>query len=380
MLFAGSYEVRGMERHVVQLAHGLVARHLPVAAICDSREEIRPFREALTEAGAVVHTIPGRREGRLGSLRRFSALVQILRRYRGCLLHCHYSTYWGGDLLLVAAKLAGVGPIVRSDHNSPILPITGRDRLRARLRDSFYSRTIYVSVQNRQEHVRWLGRDERKAAVVLHGIDLARFSPSAAPDGVRRELGLDASSMLVGTVGSLSEERKGVSYFLEMAAALARDMSSLRFLVVGDGLLRERLEAQAEELDITDRVVFMGQRSDVPGLLAAMNVFVMPSLYEGGPLTVLEAMAVGRPIVSTPVGCVPEVLEDGISGLVVPAGDSAALARAVRELLLDRTRAWLMAERARRLALCRFSLDAMVDRVIRVYREAVQLGTDRHDA
>ena len=122
-------------------------------------------------------------------------------------------------------------------------------------------------------------------------------------------------------------------------------------------------------MGIGPRVIFTGERRDIPELLAAMRVFVMPSLYEGGPYTVLEAMAMAKPVVATPVGLVPDVVHDGVTGRLVPIADSAALARAVLELLASDETARRLAERGRAAVVEHFSLDAMIDGVAAIYRD-----------
>jgi glycosyltransferase involved in cell wall biosynthesis len=150
---------------------------------------------------------------------------------------------------------------------------------------------------------------------------------------------------------------------------VAQAHPTARFLIVGDGPLRPALEREAEELGIGDQVVFTGERQDIPRLLAAMRVFVMPSLWEGGPYTVLEAMAMAKPVVATPVGLVPDAVEDHSTGLLAPIADSAALARGVLELLGDELLAARLAQRGRERVVARFSLEAMIDGVVEVYRE-----------
>ena len=121
---------------------------------------------------------------------------------------------------------------------------------------------------------------------------------------------------------------------------------------------------------MADRVIFTGERHDVPRLVGAMNVFVMPSLYEGCQYTLMEAMAMAKPIVSTPAGVAPDVIEDGVTGRLVPFADGQGLAQGVLDLLGDEVLAGSLGAAARAVALERFSVDAMVDNLIRVYRQA----------
>jgi glycosyltransferase involved in cell wall biosynthesis len=201
-------------------------------------------------------------------------------------------------------------------------------------------------------------------------VDTDHFSTAAGAGGARAALGLDADAPIVGTVSSLSEDRKGVAHFLEMAAAVARRVPSVQFVVAGDGALRPRLEAMARSLGLGQQVVFTGRLPDVRGVLAEMSVFVLPSLFEGCPYSLLEAMAMARPAVATAVGSVPEVVQDGVSGILVPPADPGALADAVCMLLRDETRAERMGLRGREIVTSRFAVSTMLDAILCVYRDA----------
>jgi len=370
VLFTNSMIMGGMEEHVLQLGRGFVERGVPVAVICSPYEEIRPLREHLAASGVDVYPLPDRGRGPLGALRRFQALLQTLRRYKGCILHMHFTGYRGGDLVVLAARLAGASKIVRSVHLPPVPPISRIDKTSITWRDRLLSRVICVSGPTRQAHLDDLGRDPQKCVVVHNGIDLQRFSPSIAGDGVRAEFGLAEGTPLAGTVSRLGEERKGVKYFVEASAAVAKAHPEARFLVVGDGHLRPQLEAQAVSLGIADRMIFTGERKDIARLLAAMDVFVIPSLYEACQYSLLEAMAMGKPVVATPAGVAPDVVLDHETGLLVPLADGAAIASAVNELLDDADLAARLGERARDLMAQQFSVEAMLDNIARVYDEA----------
>ncbi|MGH2355436.1 MAG: glycosyltransferase family 4 protein [Chloroflexota bacterium] len=371
VLFANSPYMGGMEEHVLLLGRGLVRRGFRVAALCPPHEAVQPLRRALADAGVAVHCPTERQTVSFGAARRLRELVQTLRRYPGCILHLHLTGHSGGGLLQLAGQLAGARAMVRTEHLPPVLPIPAGERLAVRIRDQFLARIICVSQQTRQDHLDRLGRDPRKCVVVPNCVDLERFSPDVPAEGVRAEFGIDPHHPIIGTVSRLHEHRKGVAYFLEMAAAVARVYPMARFLIVGDGSLRAALERQAEEFCIADRVVFTGARRDIPRLLAAMQVFVMPSLYEGGPYTVLEAMAMAKPVVATPVGLVPDVITDGATGYLAPVADSAALADAVLRLLSDDALAGRLGRAGREVVAARFSLDAMVDGVADLYRQVV---------
>ena len=246
---------------------------------------------------------------------------------------------------MVAARLARVPHVVT--HHTPELP--RRDNLAGRLwrRAGWWTRpdVIYTSETDRR-------RDGRSRSHVIElGIDLDRFrSGTRVLDG-----------RIVGNVARLAEQ-KGHRDLIAAAPTVLERHSDVRFVVVGEGELRSELEELARPLG--DRFEFLGERVDVPDLLASFDVFAFPSLYEGLCLAVIEAQASGVPVVATPVGGIPENVVDGETGLLVPPRDSAALAAAISRLLEDPDG---FAERAQRRVLERYSKQRMVDRTLALY-------------
>jgi glycosyltransferase involved in cell wall biosynthesis len=359
----------GMEQHILLLGQGLVQRGFQVAAICSRRDEIEPLRQGLVAAGVQVHALAERQGSPLSAIGRLRALVATLRRYPRCIFHLHCTGPAAGELVMLSGHLAGARAVLRTEHLPPVPPCTTRERVLVQLRDHALARVICVSEQTRREHLERLGRKPEKCVVVPNCVDLERFSPRVRADAVYAEFGLDPAAPIVGTVSRLGEHRKGMSYFLQMAAIVAEAYPAARFLIVGDGSLRPALEQEAAALGIARNVIFTGERQDVPRLIAAMQVFVMPSLWEGGPYTVIEAMAMAKPVVATPVGLVPDAVEDHVTGLLAPIADSGALARGVLELLGNQDLAYRLAQSGRERVTAHFSLDAMVDGVVHVYRD-----------
>jgi glycosyltransferase involved in cell wall biosynthesis len=275
-------------------------------------------------------------------------LARLLRRLRPQVVHV--TDVW--PPALVAARLARV-PRVLLTHHTPELP--RRDNLagRAWLRASWATRpeVIYTSETDRERD----GRTSLKTHVIELGIDLDRFA-SGRP-------ALQHDLPIVGNVARLAEQ-KGQRYLLEAAAELPQ----ARFAIVGEGELRADLECRADELGLTERVLFTGARDDVPDLLASFDVFAFPSLFEGLCLAVIEAQAAGVPVVATPVGGIRETVIDGETGLLVPPRDPQALAQAIRRLLDDRDLAAKLADEARRRVRERFSVERMVQRTLALYR------------
>ncbi len=215
------------------------------------------------------------------------------------------------------------------------------------------------------------GRHGAPVSLVYNGVDLHRYDHQEPCCTLREEYGMGAGSQIVGCVARLEAE-KGHRTLLEAWPLVLRRVPDAYLIVVGEGSLSGDLEALAAELGISHRVVFTGRRDDIPAVTAALDVAVLPSYREAQGLVVLEAMALARPIVASNVGGVPEMIEDGVSGLLVPAHDAVALADAISRLLLDHPLADMLARNGHDVVHDRFSVEFMVRTVEDIYDEGTR--------
>jgi glycosyltransferase involved in cell wall biosynthesis len=366
LLFTNGWTLGGMEQHIQMLAAGLAARGFRISVVCSSRPTLARFRDELVAAGVVVRPV-AEASSKRALVRRLRDLAGVVSEEPGCIVHMHFTGYHGGSLVHAAAALGRAHAVVRTEHNPPVGPRGPVERAAMIARDLLLSRIIFVSGTSHDEHMSLLHRDPRKCVVVPNGVDIDRYKPSQPDDDIYRELGVDRAAPLIGTVARLEEVRKGIADFIAMAAIVHARNPATRFLIVGDGTLRSQLEAQARDLGVAGAVRFAGARSDVPRLLSMMDVFVIPSLYEAGQYTMLEAMAMSRAVVATPTGLAPEAIQHGTNGLLVPFSDPAAIASAVGTLLGDPALAGRMGDAARRTIVSRYSAEAMIDGTVRVY-------------
>jgi glycosyltransferase involved in cell wall biosynthesis len=216
--------------------------------------------------------------------------------------------------------------------------------------------------------------------IAVERIDPARtvfipngIPPSPVPSGrnVRAELGIAPESPVVGAIGVLRAQ-KAHHVLLRAAAELARTGPRVTVLIAGQGSERAALESLARELGIADRVHLLGFREDVSDVLKALDVAVSCSDFEGSPLAVMEYMDAGRAVVATAVGGVPDLIDDGVHGLLVPPGDSRALAVAIGSLLADPQRARTLGENARARRRSEFDIDTLVRRIEDLYEELLE--------
>jgi glycosyltransferase involved in cell wall biosynthesis len=210
------------------------------------------------------------------------------------------------------------------------------------------------------------GAPSETSCVVENGVDVSPRAEGGERLSVRRELGVPEGACVVLAVARL-EAQKGLDVLLEAVALLASE--EVRVLIVGGGSERDRLERQAQALGLSDRVMFLGPREDVPTLLRTADVFVLPSRYEATPIALLEAMAAGLPCVATDVGDTALMLSNG-SGRVVPPGEKASLGEALKELVSDRGLRSRLGQLARQ-AVEAYSDHRMMSRTLDVYDQAL---------
>ncbi len=179
---------------------------------------------------------------------------------------------------------------------------------------------------------------------------------------------MDEEAAVVGTVSSLTPH-KGHEYLIQAASLVLDTLPPVKFLIVGDGPLRKRLEEQAKELNIHSSVIFTGKRKDIPEILSLLDVFVLPShTREGLGIAIIEAMAAERPVVATDIGGIPEVVDDGETGVLVPPEDTEALSKAIITLLQDPPRAKTMGEKGRTRIKEMFTTTKMLSEIEHVYQ------------
>jgi glycosyltransferase involved in cell wall biosynthesis len=303
----------------------------------------------------------------------FWNLLTLIRRERPDIVHTH--TAKAGLLGRIAAWLAGVPLVVHTFHGHVFQGYfsPARTRIFVALERWLARRThrlVAVSERVRDEVLaRGIGRPERFHVVPV-GLDLQRFAECDPRRGqLRVELRLPPQAPLVGIVARLVPIKRH-ELFLAAAAAVATRMPSCRFLVVGDGERRHALEGMARELGITDRVLFLGWRRDLERIYADLDVAVLTSANEGSPVSLIEAMASGVPVVGPRVGGVPDVIDDGVSGIVVPPGDAAPVAEAIVRLLGDVELRRKMGAAARERALRLYGADRLVADITALYRGA----------
>lgn len=354
----------GSEGHLLTLLGGL-RQHGLDARLWILVEPGKPVQDYVDRADALG--IPTgrtiiRRDLDPGLWRR---LVREFRVARPDLVHTHllHADLHG----IPAARRAGVSYVVSSRHNDDPF----RRLLPARLLNRWLWRQadagIAISEAIRQFSIRVEGARASQVHTIYYGLDpTAVVAPPDARQRLRATLGLDPGALLVGSVCRLTAQ-KGLAYALRSFARLAGELGA-HYVIAGDGPLRTSLEDEARALGLANRVHFLGWRSDAPAVMAALDLVLAPSLWEGFGLVFLEAMAFGLPIVSTQVSAIPEVVLDGETGWLVPPRDPEALTAALRQALTAPDERRRRGEAGRRRVETVFTVEQMVERTLALYR------------
>lgn len=297
-------------------------------------------------------------------------LYRLLREGNYDLVHTHliHADLYG----TLAAKLAGVPIIVSTKHNDDAFRRHSLYAFLDRLASKFANKIIVISDSLRRFFVEVEGLDAGKITRIYYGLDAAEFGVHSLGDSsVREEFGIEANWPMAGIVARL-DRQKGHTYLLTAFAKVVETLPQAKLLVVGDGYLRGDLEKQTRGLGITSQVTFTGWRNDVPRIMADLDLLILPSLWEGFGLVLLEAMAMAKPIVATRVSAIPEIMVDGETGILVPPKDPNSLAEAIIRLVQNPSRAREMGRKGRERLEKEFSVEKMVKQAERVYESLIE--------
>jgi len=337
-----------------------------------TRDPLPQFREVLARFDVPSTEVRHlqRQVNPIADLRALWGLIRAIRRAHPDIVHTHTSK--AGFLGRAAAWRAGVPRILHTPHGHIFHGYYGRATTRLfvaleRLAARCTERIIVLTDAEASQHLALgIGRPEQ-FVTIPSGVDLAEVRRAAMEGAsIRRMLGLSQETPLLGIVSRLVPV-KGIVHLLTAMPEILRHYPDAHLAVAGDGEERPALEAQAKALGISPRVHFMGFREDPAAVIGALDVFVLPSLNEGLGKVLVIAMALGVPVVATRVGGIPEVVEDGRQGLLVPPADPPALAGAVAALLKDKARAASMGGAGRTRAEL-FSAEIMLERHAKLYR------------
>ncbi|MDM8554708.1 glycosyltransferase family 4 protein [Desulfococcaceae bacterium HSG7] len=355
----------GAERIVINLIAAMDHRCF-VHQLALLRVEKNPnieFIEAVREKQAVSHIVLCRKWIDMEALRQVRKLI---KQERIDIVHCHEMK---GRLYGLLATIGTKTRIITTNHNwirSDFLVSCFESMDAFYIR--FFPKIIAVSPEVQKLMCRYLVPD-KKIQVIINGIDMNEFQQDkAARNMIRKELGINRNISLIGAFGRISPE-KGQKYLIAAAVQVLNIFPEARFLIVGDGFQGEEMKEYATCLGISDRVIFAGFRKNISEFYSALDLFVLPSILEGTPMALLEAMSAKTPVIATRVGGVGRIIQNRKNGLLVSPANSEELAGAIIRLLQNSAEAKNLAKNALCTVSEKYSSQKMADEYIRLYTE-----------
>lgn len=297
-------------------------------------------------------------------LKAFFQLFSLMRRERVDIVNTHSSKdSW---IASFAARLAHRPILLRTRHIT--IPISNHP---FNIVYKLPHKIITIGGAIRKDMIELNRFSPEKIISIPTGVDLNKFNPDRVKGNIRKELGIDQDTPLVGSISIIRTE-KGFPYFLEAAQEILKTKPETRFLIVGYEPKGNTLVQEVRRQGLDDKVFMPGLREDIPDILAHLDVFVLCSLREAFGQAIAQALAMKRPVVTTNVGGIPELIKDNETGLLVPPADGKALAKAILKLLENREKAKRLGESGRRLIEEKFSQEIMIAKIEDLYRELLK--------
>jgi len=355
----------GAETVVLHLAQGIDRERFDVKAVLFRDGWLREKLEKSGIDTTVIKTSRGYDLGLILNMRRLIKLHSV------DVVHSHLPD--ANAYSVLASRLAGV-PCVVTYHGN-INSVSGpadSGGIKLVLVRLLASKAVAVSDYLRTEYLLKAGFKPDKTVKIYNGVDWRKFDSSFDRNEKRRKLGYTDDDRIVGIVANL-RPAKGYDYFIEAAARIARENPNAKFLIAGHERehIRNKLDSQIESLGIGDSVQFLGFREDIPELIRCFDLFILSSVTEGLSIATIEAMGAGIPVVVTASGGPEEIVDDGVTGLIVPIRDADALASGALRLLGDSDLATRITDAAKKSVRERFGSYQMVEAYQRLYDECI---------
>lgn len=360
-----SLEVGGAEKVVRHYADIMRKDHIFNPIVCVIRKR-GPIAEEITSLG--VRVVDIRSSHMFGSMLK---LIKLILEEDIKIIHAHNPV--PNIIGVPAGILTGMRKVIRTEHNifydgrvSKFYPILNV------LLGLYNYRIIAVSDMVRGSHLKKDPFSKKKYITIYNGIK-AHLNGAGDKSHYYHTFGIQEGSKVVGIIASFTKQ-KGHQYFIEMAEILAGEFNRLSFIIIGGGPLRPEIERMIKAKGLNSRMTMAGIRNDIPALLEFMDIFVLSSLWEGFPMTIIEAMAAGKPIVVTDVGGNREAIVNGVTGYLVPPADPKALANAIRRMLTNESLAKSLGMEARRKFEKEFLAEKMVEKTREIYKAALGIA------
>lgn len=354
--------IHGMEKHLLTLLPELNKNYnITFIVLTESKCPVNHYLDMLIQKGINVFNV-------IISFDIdpvcFWKIYMLLKNLRPSLVHTHLIH---GDIYgICAARLAGVEHVVSTRHNDDSFRTNPVIKALNACLHKKVSRVITISQWIAHFVNKVEGVPAEKIMPIYYGLD--EIKPLGPDRAIRDELGFSSREIVLGIIARLVEQ-KGHYYLIEAFSKAFEENPNLRLLIVGDGELKAALQNQVHKKKLDRFIRFTGYRNDVTDVLAALDIFVHPSLWEGFGLSILEAMAMGKPVIATSVSAIPELVEHGVTGILVPPKESESLAWAIARLSHDASTRKVFGQKARETWKRLFSTHSMVKKTDSLYSE-----------
>jgi len=360
-----SLTIGGLERVVVNLCKFIDRDIFHVSVLC--LRGLGPFAEEIEQLGIKVTLLDQKRDGT--DYLSFMKVAKTLAQGNIQVIHTHNTQpLIDGTLGSILSK--GRYGIVHTEHGREF-PDKRRYMFAEWCMSHFVHKFVAVS-DNMAYKLRIFEKiSSKKLMTIDNGIDDIKFDIIIDQDKKRKELGLPANCPVIGIISRL-ERVKGIKYLIHALPKILKVHKDLRLLIVGDGSEKEQLQAECRHLDIAEHVLFCGNRLDIPEIFQVLDIYLLPSLSEGLPMGLIEAMAAGRPIVASKVGGIPAAVQDMCTALLVSPGNSKEIADAVLALLANHELRLTLSSNATELFKKRFSAVNMTRKYSELYEKSLR--------
>ncbi|MEM9946301.1 MAG: glycosyltransferase [Cyanobacteria bacterium P01_D01_bin.36] len=361
------------EEYLVFLSNGLTDQGWDVTLLYPESPVLSPMIEQLNPNIRLFAVPPGY----LGSLSNLLRLIKVLRKIRPDIVHCNDP----GVLAMLSSNLSGILHRVVTFHTpSQVFRYRFHAKVLQRWAMKLAWNFIVLSKSNQLVLAHRYAISDDKTHVVEHGLDSKKFDIPDTREQLRQQLGIRSECVLLGCVARLSAQ-KNHALLLDSYSMLSDELRARsHLLLVGEGELREELEAQVKRLGLQKHVTFSGYRKDIPQLLQAMDIFLLSSDFEGLPFAMLEAMAMGLPTVATAVPGNKDALIHRKTGSLVPPNQASAFKQAIADLIENPNQRQQMGAAARERFLAHYTQDRMIDDVGKLYTKLLTCNTDNKDS
>ena len=320
--------IGGLQRVVANLCEIIDKNKFDVSVLC--LRDLGEFAQEVTNLGLNVFHLPQKRNGT--DYFSFVRVAKILKREKVDVIHTHNILPFTDGT--IGGMIAGVRRIVHTDH-ARSFPDKKRYMFAEWLMSQFAHKVVGVSEHTTENLIRFEKISRSKTMTIVNGIDGSKYDIVIDKDKKRRELGLKETGPIIGACVRLTEQ-KGISYLLEAVKRVKPQFPDISVVIAGEGPLERTLVQQGRDSGIDRDVFFIGPRSDVPEILKLLDIYVLPSIWEGLPMILLEALAAECPIIASRVGGVPGIIQHGVNGSIVEPKDPEALAAEIIRVLKDR--------------------------------------------